>query len=81
MTSNPEPSTAPAARKVLTLTRPRRPPIETFFFCWSPSRRRPRERHRDRAAAIAEAERLAALHVGTDFFVYEARVITRKVQP
>lgn len=67
------------ARPVLKLAKPRRPPIEQLYVVWSPSRRRPRERHRDKSSAITEAERLAALHLGMEFIVYEMRAIDRKV--
>ena len=69
-------STAPT-RKTLTLARPLPPGTNLFHFVWSPSRRRPRQRHVLREDAIAECERLAQLNPGMEFIVYEARSIAR----
>jgi hypothetical protein len=71
-------NTPAAARKTLTL--PPRPRTNIFYFCWALSRRRPRQRHATREAALAEGERLTQL-TGLEFVTYEARAVGRKVAP
>lgn len=44
-----------------------------FWIVWSPSGKTPpRHRHYNRYSAVKEAERLARLHGGDEFFVLEA---------
>lgn len=69
----------PPASPAPALTPPANAPVERFHFVWSPSRRRPRQRHTTREAASAEAARLAQLTPGTVFCVYSAIEIERHI--
>lgn len=53
------------------------------FFVWTKKGKAPRFHHPDEASAVAEAERLAALHPGQKFHVMAARlkVSVREVSP
>ncbi len=52
-----------------------------FWLVWSPQGARPpTHRHASEAAARNEAQRLAGLHPGNEFFVLEARCVAKKVE-
>ena len=59
------------------------PPVSnTQFWCvWGVGRRSPRQRHGTKEAAIAEADRLATIHPGRLFIVYECKAVARRVKP
>lgn len=58
------------------------PPVSnTQFWCvWGVGRRAPRQRHSSKEAAIAEADRLAGIHPGRLFIVYECKAVARRVK-
>jgi len=54
-------------------------PLNTFYLVWNPANyKTPTYRHSTLWAALTEAERMAALY-GGEFFVLEARSVSRKV--
>ena len=63
--------------KAVQLPPPTEPNDQRFWFVWSPQRRRPRQRHPTKDAATTEANRLAALHPGVRFHVYEATCVAK----
>jgi hypothetical protein len=77
--TNPTTQVAPRALQTLKLSKPRRPDTTRYWFVWAPTRNRPRQRHTSLNAALAEAERLAAMHPGVAFIAYEARSIARRM--
>jgi hypothetical protein len=79
--NTPNTNTPQPARKTLTLRSNPRSAGTNFYFVWAPTRRRPRQRHQTRDAAIAEADRIAQLNPGVEFVVYEARAIARRGTP
>ncbi|MBU9317246.1 hypothetical protein L0Z13_11755 [Burkholderia multivorans] len=47
--------------------------LEAFFIIWCPTGpHSPKHRHRSRNAAVIEAERLARVHPGNEFYVMQA---------
>lgn len=52
-----------------------------FFLVWSPTGQHPpTHRHSERALARREAERLAELHPGAEFYVLAAESVCSKVR-
>jgi hypothetical protein len=49
------------------------------WVVWGEGRRSPRNRHLSQAAATAEAERLAALHPGVVFTVFELTRVAKRL--
>ncbi len=45
---------------------------ETFWMVWSPQGQAPTRKHLTRASAVTEAERLARLNAGNEFYVLQA---------
>lgn len=54
---------------------------ETFWMVWNPAANAPRHRHDYEGGAIAEAERLARLHPGQEFFILEATHLRTVSEP
>ncbi len=50
-----------------------------FWLVWNPARNAPTQRHFNRRKAQQEAERLARLSPGDQFYVLEAVSLTQKV--
>lgn len=74
-----EPSNKPPVENTAT-ARPKlslSAPVATgsFYFCWNPARRAPRQRHASREAATAEAQRLAMAQPGETFHVLRALLV------
>jgi hypothetical protein len=49
-----------------------------FWLVWKRDGGPPRHRHATRDLAVAEAERLAALHPGQVFYIYESKLVDRQ---
>ena len=58
------------------------PPVSNsrFWCVWGVGRRAPRERHPTKELATAEADRLAGIHPGRLFIVYECTAVARRVK-
>jgi hypothetical protein len=51
-----------------------------FWVVWSPQGSKPMVRHVDGKSATTEAERLASLHPGNEFYVLKAVRVSRAVR-
>jgi hypothetical protein len=54
---------------------------EKFWMVWNPKGRAPTYRHHSKASAQEEAERLAAMHTDTSFYVLKAVSGVRAKKP
>lgn len=54
---------------------------EPFWVVWNPERGLPRFQHQTFTAAKTEAERLARLHQGQQFFVLESKGVMQVCDP
>ena len=52
---------------------------ESFYVVWQPEHGAPRIRHESLLEATYEAERLASINPGKDFFVLHAVAVSRNV--
>lgn len=51
---------------------------DAFWFVWAPDALRPSKQYSSLSAALADAEKLRALHPEREFLVYEARQVEAK---
>lgn len=55
--------------------------MSDFYVVWNPNGRNPQFRHDLREEAVNEAERLACIEPGQEFFVLHAVSVSRKPKP
>ena len=55
--------------------------MQAFYLVWEPQNGYTKHRHEEQGQAEAEAERLADIYPGKEFFVLQALTMSRKEKP